>query len=90
MLALPYSQAVKINYYALVVSILKNCIPETAFEKVQSNQPSNVRNQMTDADYADMAKLRAEGLFYKELGEIYCMDKGAVYRKLKAISKQGV
>jgi hypothetical protein len=60
MLSLPYSQAVRINYYALVVSILNNCIPETAFEKVQSDKPSNVTNQMTAADYEDMAKLQIE------------------------------
>ena len=89
MLSLPYSEAVKTNYYALVISILCTCIPETAFEKLQSEKPGSVRNQISDADYADMVKLRAEGLFYRELGEIYCMDPSIIHRYLKRFSKRG-
>lgn len=90
MRALSRSEAVKTNYYALVVSILTTCIPETAFERLQSEHPSNVSNQITDADYADMVKLRAEGVFYRDLSEIYCMDKGTIHRNLKRFSKQVV
>lgn len=85
-LALPASQAVKINYYALVVSILGECIPEMAFEKLQSDEPGNVKNQLTDDDWDDMAKLRLQGVFYKELEEIYCLNKTTIYRKLKRLS----
>ena len=83
------TEAVKINYYALVVSILNNCIPETAFEKVQSDRPSKVQNQLTDEDWQDMSKLRKDGVYFKELSEIYCMDKASIHRKLQRLSKQG-
>jgi len=84
----PCSQ-VKINYYALVVSILTTCIPETAFERLQSDKPGNVSNQITDADYDDMLKLRKEGLVYRELGEIYCMNPSIIHRYLKRFKKKG-
>lgn len=84
-LSLPHSQVVKLNYYALAVSILGECIPETAFEKIQSDKPQFVKNQLTDDDWDDMAKLRAEGIFYKDLGAIYCMDPATIHRKLKRL-----
>ncbi len=71
-----------------MVSILGECIPETAFEKLQSDKPEYVKNQLTDDDWDDMARLRAEGLFFKDLGAIYCMDKATIHRKLKRLSKQ--
>jgi hypothetical protein len=88
LLALSYTEAVKINYYALVVSILNNCIPETAFEKVQSDKPSVVKNQITDDDLRDMLKLREQGVFYKDLEWIYCMDKSAIHVRLKRFCKR--
>jgi len=89
MQALSRSEAVKTNYYALVVSILTTCIPETAFEKLQSDKPSCVHNQITDEDYTDMLKMRKEGLFLREIGEIYCMDPPIVHRYLKKFGKRG-
>lgn len=89
MLTLSCSESVKINYYALVVSILNNCIPESAFEKLQSDRPGKVISQLTDADYADMVKMRKEGIFYRDLAEIYCLDKATIHRKLKSFSKRG-
>ena len=86
MLSLPYSQAVKTNYYALVVSILSECILETAFEKLQSDAPSKVQNQLTDDDWDDMARLRMQGVYYKDLSEIYGLDKATIHRKLKRLS----
>ena len=84
-LALPYSQAVKLNYHALVASILSECLPEMAFEKLQSDEPEKVQNQLTEEDWDDMARLRLQGVYYKELSEIYCLDKATIYRKLKRL-----
>lgn len=78
---------IELNYHALAVSILVNCIPETAFEKLQSDKPSNVRAQITDSDWSDMVKLREQGVYYKDLEEIYCLDKATIFRKLKSLSK---
>ena len=86
---LAYSMVVRINYYALAVAILGNCIPETAFEKVQSDKPSKVINQITDDDLHDMLKLREQGVFYKDIAEIYCMDKSTIHRRLKRFSNKG-
>lgn len=88
MLALSYTEAVRLNYYALVVSILGECIPETAFEKLQSYKPGNVKNQLTDDDYRDMIKLREQGLFYKDLSEIYYLDKATIHRNLKRFKER--
>ena len=89
MQALSRSEAVRTNYYALMVSILTTCIPETAFEKLQSDNPGKVQNQLTDDDWVDIAKLKSEGLFFREIGAIYCMDPATVHRKLKSLSKRG-
>ena len=88
MLALSYTEAVRLNYYALVVSILGECIPETAFEKLQSDKPQFVKNQLTDDDWNDMVKLREQGVYYKGLGEIYCVDPSNIHKGLKSFSKR--
>ena len=88
MLSLSYTEAVRLNYYALVVSILGECIPETAFEKLQSDKPQFVKNQLTDDDYRDMVKLREEGVFYKDLSEIFGLDKGTIHRNLKRFKER--
>lgn len=72
-----------LNYYALAVAILANCIPETAFERLQSDKPSKVKNQVTHDDYDDMVKMREDGVKFSEIGEIYCMDPSSIHRKLK-------
>jgi hypothetical protein len=77
----------KLNYYALIVAILANCIPETAFEKLQSNTPRSVKNQITTDDLDDMVTLHQEGLSYKEIGEIYCMEKSLLHKRLKNSGK---
>lgn len=80
---------VRLNYYALVISIIGDCMPETAFEKVQSEKPSKVRNRITNDDIEDMAKLRAQGLTLKDLGEIYGIDPTVICRRLKMLTEQG-
>ena len=77
----------ELNYYALCVSILCNCIPETAFEKLQADKPSQVMNWFTPEDVEDMAALRKQGLTFRELGEIYCVDLTSINRRL---SKAGL
>lgn len=65
----------KINYYALIVSILTKCTPELAFKKLLLGR---VKNEFTEADYADMAKLRKRGLSLKELSDIYGIDASSI------------
>lgn len=88
MLTLASSEPIWINYYALVVSIIGNCIPETAFEKIQSETPSTVKNRLSDEDFKDMAKMREEGMFLKDIGEIYGIDPTIICRRLKKLQSR--
>jgi hypothetical protein len=74
---------IRLNYYALTVSILTGCMVETAFEKLQSDSPSSVAPQINDLDIADMKKLKSEGETYKSLGEIYDMTPTAIFNRIK-------
>ena len=85
MLALSCTEAVRLNYYALAVSILSECLPEMAFEKLQSDKPGNVKNQLTSEDWDDMAKLREQGVYYKDLEAIYGLNMGHICRNLKSL-----
>ncbi len=70
---------VRLGYYALTVAILAECRVEMAFEKLQSEHPDLVRNNFTPADKKDMRKLKASGVTWAELGEIYCIPPTTVY-----------
>jgi len=77
---------ITLNYYALCVSILCNCLPEVAFEKLQSNRPSKVKSSfkvLSDTDVDDMVKMHQEGLTYKQIGEIYGIDHTYVRKRIR-------
>jgi len=76
---------VKLNYYAMAVAILAECNIETAFEKLQSDHPDMVssRHTLTPEDTEDMRKIKAEGITWKALGEIYCIPETTAYRRLR-------
>lgn len=71
------------NYLALAVSVLANCPPERAFDLLETGDPTSYRFDITDEDVQDMIKLKMMGLTWKQLGEIYCMDKNAVYGRIR-------
>ena len=77
------SHEVKLNYYAMAVAILAECSVETAFEKLQCEHPSNVKSLFTSEDVEDMRKLRAQGVSWPELGEIYGIPTATAYGRLR-------
>jgi len=77
------SHEVKLNYYAMAVAILAECSVETAFEKLLSDHPDRVKSCYTPEDVEDMRKLKAEGVSWPELGEIYCVPWTTVYGRLR-------
>jgi len=76
---------IKINYYALIVAILRGCNPETAFEMVQADHPDRVRPQISKADVADMVKFKEKGLTYEKIGAIYGVNKYFVFNRVRKI-----
>lgn len=77
------SHEVKLNYYAFVIAIFEECSIETAFEKLQSKHPGNVRTEFTEEDIEDMRKLRAEGISWAELGRIFGVPRTTVQSRLR-------
>lgn len=80
--------AVKLGYYALTVAICCSCTPETAFEKLQHERPSEVRAQLSPEDLLDMQRMKEQGYTYKHLGELYGMHPDAVYGRLRHLPRQ--
>ena len=77
----------KINYYALIVAILKDCTPERAFDLLgddydKVSAKGARRPDITPADIADMKIFRAEGMTYREVGELYGLDFKETYYKI--------
>lgn len=77
------SNELRLNYYALTVAILGKCNLETAFEKVQSDQPSKVHAQFSMDDLEDMQKLKSEGISWVKLGRIYDVPWTTIYGRLR-------
>ena len=79
---------IKLSYYALAVAILNPCRVEIAFERVQSDCPSQIKKGITQKDRADACKLRTMGMSCKELGEIYGVNANTVYKWTERMSKK--
>lgn len=68
---------VKENYYALAVSICRGWVPELAFAKMLDQKFKAV-------DYADdMKALKQEGLYWKDIGELFGVTDSAAYRAVQ-------
>jgi len=71
-------------FMALCVAILKSVPPERAFDLLHN--PLNAKRYndcITQEDLEDMVKLRAEGVQYSEIGEMYGISKDAAFRRIK-------
>ncbi|WP_422447851.1 hypothetical protein [Thermoanaerobacterium sp. DL9XJH110] len=84
------SFSTKENWYALIIAILGNCIPEVAFKKLESNHPDRVKMQYTKADLEDIYKIKKSGVTYTELADIYCTTPYSLYHILNRAKKKGV
>ena len=67
----------KTNYYALAVSICRGQVPELAFAKM-------LNQKFKAVDYADdMKALKQEGLYWKDIGELFGVTDSAAYRAVQ-------
>lgn len=82
------SFSTKENWYALVISILGNCIPEIAFKKIESDHPDKVKMRYTREDLKDINKIKSSGVTYKELAEMYCTTPDNLYCLLSKAKKK--
>jgi predicted DNA-binding protein (UPF0251 family) len=74
------------NFYALYLSISKNCIPEQAFTLLETGKMKRV---LTDADTMDMMRLREEqGCTFRELSEMYGISDCAVLNRINSYKKK--
>lgn len=74
------------GYMALAVAIGCVCTVESAFERLVSKRPSMVRHPINKEDIVDMHQLKAHGLTYPEIGEIYGLNSHAVFRRMKRLA----
>jgi hypothetical protein len=75
---------VKENYYALAVCILRKCTPEQAFELLITGKKKRTAKGEAMNDAAEMVRLREEQhMTYQAIGDLYGMNKDAVFRRIK-------
>lgn len=71
------------NYAALAVAVLAPCTVETAFEKLQSDHPDEVRVQLDERDLDDIMVLKRRGVTWPELAEIYGTTWTTIYGRVR-------
>lgn len=74
---------IHLGYYALTVAILAGCPIETAFEKLQSENPSEIRPVFDDVDIKKMRRLKNWGLSYKQIGALFNVPWTTVYGRIR-------
>lgn len=76
------------NYMALAVAILADCPPETAWKWLDKGKCQNGTHHpdVSKDDDRSMVKLKAEGLTYKEIGQMFGLTKDAVYNRIRRIT----
>ena len=78
------------NWAALCVSILKGVLPEVAFSILNNPDIKDYGKAFTDEDTRDMVELKKQGLTYKEIADIYGLNKGVIFRRIKRLNKRGL
>ncbi|HYF75289.1 MAG TPA: hypothetical protein VD757_01770 [Candidatus Nitrosocosmicus sp.] len=71
------------NYYALMVCIIKNCSPEQAFRYLENGKKGRSGKAETQQLIAEIKRLKDQGKTYREIGAMYNMTAGNIYRRLK-------
>ena len=77
---------IRLNYYALTVAILRGCTPEQAAELLETGRLRRGRIVNTDNladDVAEMIDLKASGLTYKQVGEMFGCSADTVYTRIR-------
>ena len=70
------------NYYALAVAIINGCTPEHAFEMLDTGHITK-KYDKDQSEAAEMAAIKAQGLTYKQIGEIFGISDQAAYRRIR-------
>ncbi len=73
------------NWYILCIAIIKSMTVEQAFDFWEG-----VRTRWTysEEDNANMRKMRASKMSYKEIGEVYGISAGAVHKRIHGYYKK--
>lgn len=72
------------NYAALIISILRGTTPEQSFELYNSGKVGVFRDP-DKQNATEMTSLKAQGYTYKEIGEMFGISMGSVYKKMKRL-----
>lgn len=67
------------NWCALAVAILKNVLPEQAFELMERNVKLTVSND----DVPDMIKMRQQGMTFRQIGDVYGLTASNIFTRIK-------
>jgi hypothetical protein len=76
------------NWAALCVSIVKGVSPEVAFLLLNNPGIKNYGYAFTDEDTKDMVEFKKQGLTYKEIADIYGLNKDMIFRRIKRFNKR--
>lgn len=69
------------NYCALAISIICVCSPEQAFEMLDCGKIK--KHLMSKEDARAMVWYRSKGLTYRQIGELFYIDKDSMYKRIK-------
>ena len=72
------------NIAALTIAILSNKTPEQAFAVIEETSPTKVYD---DRDVIDMVRFQKQGMTYREIGEMYGINKDAVRNRMRKKKK---
>ncbi|MCW6074477.1 hypothetical protein LAV44_03950 [Clostridium sporogenes] len=64
------------NWSVLLIAILRKCTGEQPVELYDTGKFT--RNKRNNEDIEDMIKFREQGLKFKEIAEIFCMDPSTI------------
>ncbi len=78
----------KLNYYALVISIMTGFSPERAFSEVDPHNQANRHLKYFEADLMNMEEMREQGMTYNEIGKVYRTNRDHAYRLLRDYRKR--
>ncbi|MDT8718298.1 helix-turn-helix domain-containing protein [Clostridium sp. 19966] len=68
------------NYYALLLSILKNYTPERSFKLLNGEK---VDKEHRRKEALDMVELKKAGYTYREIGDMFGVSKDVVYTRIR-------
>lgn len=74
----------KENYYALLICIVRpDYNIDRSLQFMLDGKIIRRDNSLQKCDVKDMISMKQQGMTYDEIGELYGLTKGAVYRRIK-------